>query len=91
MNEAINELQRAKREALARLARYEQEGKASAHKLLHVRLAIQELEAGITALRCANNYRLVFVRLWQQVEEGNRNSVQVHSSNKQPRRSKRGK
>lgn len=89
MNEAINELTRAKREATARLTRYEQEGKASAHKLPHVRQAIRELDAALAALKCANEYRLVFVRLWQLVEEGNRSSVQILSGEAKRRTSRR--
>lgn len=88
MNEAFVILERAKRDALARLARYEQEGKASAHKLPSVRHALRDIEQALYWLKWANDTRLVFVRLWQHVEEGNITSVQVHSSRKQSRRSK---
>lgn len=84
MNEAFIVLERAKREAEARLARYEQEGKASAHKLVNVRHAIKDIELGLYWLKWANDTRLVFVRLWNLVEEGERHVQILSSTGKRP-------
>lgn len=88
MNASINALERAKREAEARLGRVEAEGRKSEYKLPSIRHDIRDYEEGLQVLRQALEAKLIFIRLWNLVEEGNRNSVQVHSSRKQSRRSK---
>jgi hypothetical protein len=91
VNAAFNALERAKREAQARLERVKSEGRKSEYKLPGIRQDIREYEEALQALKYALETKLAFIRLWQLVEEGNLNSVQVHSSRKHHRRVKGNK
>lgn len=53
MQEAFIVLMRAKRDAEARLRRYETEGKSSAHKIPATRHAILSIERGYECLKLA--------------------------------------
>jgi hypothetical protein len=53
MQEAFLVLARAKREAEARVRRYETEGKASVHKIPAARHAVRSIEAGYECLKLA--------------------------------------
>lgn len=86
MNASINALERAKREAEARLKWAQDQGKSAGYKLSSIRHEIRDFEQGLQVLRTALEARLVFVRLWNLVEEGNRNNVQVSGSTKSKRR-----
>lgn len=91
MQEAFIVLARAKREAEGRLRKAEEEGRASAHKLSPIKSAIRDLEEAYKWLTWCHEQKLILIRLWNLVEEGNREHVQVlGSKGGQPKRQTRG-
>jgi hypothetical protein len=79
MQEAFIVLQRAKRDAEARLRQAESEGDKSKHKLSTIRHAIRDLEEAYSWLQWCHGQKLVLINLWNLVEEGSRASVQIHN------------
>jgi hypothetical protein len=88
MQEAFIVLRRAIQDAERRQRQYESEGDKSKHKLSPVRHAIRDLEEAYSWLQWCHGQKLVLIRLWNLVEEGNRN-VQIRSSSSGQRRSNR--
>lgn len=86
MQEAFKVLAQAKREAQARLRKYEAEGDKSRHKMPYARHAIADLERAEWWLAWCAEHDRVFKRLWSTVEEGNRHVQAVSSTEKRGRR-----